>query len=121
MFKIFKKAGAFVTLVLIFIFFLCYAGFFIFRILPNFKGVFESFGAELPWITKVVLNTAEFCREKVFLVLPATLAAVFAVLLLVKRLSTLLQWIIVMAVSGIFVIIGLIMILAMYLPTFNIN
>ncbi|HAT72993.1 MAG TPA: type II secretion system protein GspF [Elusimicrobia bacterium] len=44
--------------------------FLIMFVIPIFKDIFSSFGAELPFLTRVMINLSDFLREKIFYVLP---------------------------------------------------
>lgn len=44
---------------------------------PKFQGIFEQMGADLPWITKTLLSTFEFIREKFLYLLGSIIALIF--------------------------------------------
>lgn len=47
-------------------------------VIPTFKEIFDSFGAELPMVTQLLINLSDFLREKIILVLLAPVALVIA-------------------------------------------
>jgi type IV pilus assembly protein PilC len=52
---------------------------FIFKIIPIFKGIFASMGAELPAITKMVLAMSDFARQYALVVLAVMVAVGYGV------------------------------------------
>lgn len=60
------------------------AGFLMIGIVPSFRPVFDSLGVELPGLTVVIMDTAEFMRDQWYVMFGAIIALVFAVKFAVK-------------------------------------
>lgn len=58
-------------------------------VVPEFKNVFSSFGAELPLPTMIVIGISDFFVENWYLVFPPIIASIFAIGALYKRSVTL--------------------------------
>lgn len=48
-------------------------------VIPTFKEIFESFGAELPLPTQILINMSDFLKNQILLVLATPVAAVFGI------------------------------------------
>ena len=57
-------------------------------VIPAFKQVFASFGANLPWLTEVVINISDFFVKWWWLMFIAVAATVVAIRLSIKRSET---------------------------------
>jgi type IV pilus assembly protein PilC len=54
-------------------------------VIPQFEGVFKSFGADLPAFTKMVVNASHFMQQFGIYVLLAIVAAIVAIIMVKKR------------------------------------
>ena len=54
-------------------------------VVPQFEAVFENFGAELPAFTQMIVSASRFLTAYWYIVLGATVAAVFALIFIYKR------------------------------------
>jgi type IV pilus assembly protein PilC len=57
----------------------------VFRLVPAFSDFYASFGAELPWTTRAIVQLSEFARGNVLLLLVAIAAAVWALRMWFER------------------------------------
>lgn len=71
-----KQATRYPTMVLIAIF----VALFVVNVfvIPKFAGVFEKFGADLPWPTQVLVATSEFCLDYWWLIIGGVVAGIYA-------------------------------------------
>jgi type II secretory pathway component PulF len=46
---------------------------------PKFQTIFENMGAQLPWITKTLLNLFSFIKKNFFLLIMGTVAVIFVI------------------------------------------
>ncbi|MCM8831589.1 MAG: type II secretion system F family protein [Candidatus Omnitrophica bacterium] len=42
--------------------------FLVFKIIPTFKGIYESLGGKLPFITQMLINFSDFLRQNIFII-----------------------------------------------------
>ncbi|WP_220338326.1 type II secretion system F family protein [Wenzhouxiangella sediminis] len=54
-------------------------------VIPQFEAIFQSFGADLPAFTRMVVDASEFMQSKGWLVLIAAIAAIAGIVQLKKR------------------------------------
>ena len=54
-------------------------------VIPQFESIFQSFGADLPAFTRLVVDASEFMQSKGWLVLIAAVAAIVGIIQLKKR------------------------------------
>jgi type IV pilus assembly protein PilC len=54
-------------------------------VIPQFEGIFQSFGADLPAFTRMVVNASHFLRDNGFYVLILIVASVVGLIMLKKR------------------------------------
>ena len=54
-------------------------------VIPQFESIFQSFGADLPAFTRMVVDASEFMQSKGWLVLIAAVAAIVGIIQLKKR------------------------------------
>jgi type IV pilus assembly protein PilC len=54
-------------------------------VIPQFEGIFQSFGADLPAFTKMIVNVSHFMQEKGIYILFATVAVITGIIMAKKR------------------------------------
>ncbi len=54
-------------------------------VIPQFEGIFQSFGADLPAFTKMVVNASRYMRSNGIYILAVTIIAIVAFIMLKKR------------------------------------
>lgn len=57
-------------------------------VIPQFESIFQSFGADLPAFTRMLINASEFMQSKGWLVLIAAVAAIYGLVQFKKRNKT---------------------------------
>ena len=62
-------------------------------VIPQFEGIFQSFGADLPAFTKMVVNASRFMRENGFWLLLAFVGSIVAIIMAKKRSVKFAHWI----------------------------
>jgi type IV pilus assembly protein PilC len=61
-------------------------------VIPQFEAIFQSFGADLPAFTKMVVGASRFMRANGFYILLALVAAIVAFIMIKKRSPTFSHW-----------------------------
>lgn len=62
-------------------------------VIPQFEGIFESFGAALPAFTQAIIDVSRWLRENGFIVLFATIFIITAFIMAKKRSQPFAHWI----------------------------
>jgi len=62
-------------------------------VIPQFEGIFQSFGADLPAFTRLVLNASEFLRDNGLIVIVALIAGITGIIMAKKRSPRFDHWI----------------------------
>jgi len=62
-------------------------------VIPQFEGIFQSFGADLPAFTKMIVNASHFMADSGIYLLLGLVAVVVGLIMAKKRSSTFAHWI----------------------------
>lgn len=61
-------------------------------VIPQFEGIFQTFGADLPAFTRMVVNASRFMRSNGLYILLIFIASVVAFIMIKKRSKTFAHW-----------------------------
>ncbi len=62
-------------------------------VIPQFEGIFQSFGADLPAFTKMVVNASRYMRSNGIYILAGLVATIVALIMAKKRSTKFAHWI----------------------------
>lgn len=92
-------------------------------VVPSFEGMFRTLGAELPWVTQVVLSLGMNVRQNwplwMCLVPVVFILDAAAVAALVRYVGGFWAWLYSFFVAVVIAAVGLLIFLSMYLPLFK--
>lgn len=71
--------------IFVFIFAIAIVMYIMISVVPQFVSIYDSIGADIPGITKFLINTSSFIRNNIILITILTIAIIFIFVLLYKR------------------------------------